>query len=201
MFEVQAPHESEMESTHRSSMTEILMPLKEVLKVQNGAGTQVNVFALEVGSSLGHMTESSKFALWQFYQLTTKQVAMDLVVSNVSALTKLTSYKIFRQRYDNRWNRRSRYLYPGDRPSIWSALSLTAMTSRRKGHRRRRGLIRGYVVPFFKLFAALFVVGLLFFAAYLLSLALLWMWSMMTLKTAGIIGLVFLGCCLQLFRP
>ena len=69
------------------------------------------------------------------------------------------------------------------------------------GHRRRRGLIRGYVVPLFKLFAALFVVGLLFFAAYLLSLALLWMWSMMTLKTAGIIGLVFLGCCLQLFRP
>ena len=57
----------------------------------------------QIGSSLGHMTESSKFALWQFYQLTTKQVAMDLVVSNVSALTKLTSYKIFRQRYDNRY--------------------------------------------------------------------------------------------------
>ena len=52
MFQVRAPHESEMESTHRSSMTEILMPLKEVLKVQNGAGTQVNVFALEVCSQL-----------------------------------------------------------------------------------------------------------------------------------------------------
>ena len=69
------------------------------------------------------------------------------------------------------------------------------------GHRRRRGLVRGYLVPLLKLLAALFVVSLGMFAVYLLCLALIWVWSMMTLKAAGIIGLVFLGCCLQLFRP
>ena len=80
--------------------------------MKNGAGTRVHTFALEVGSSLGHMTESSKFTLWQFYQLTTKQVPMDSVVNNTAALTRLASYKIFRQRYDNRRDHNKPFLLP-----------------------------------------------------------------------------------------
>ena len=195
IFEVQLPHEAEMETVHRCTAAKYSQ-CKDWLQ-ENNRTSHVYFYSIEIGSSLGHMSENTKFAMWQLFQITTKLINMDQMITNVSSLAKLTSYKIFKHRYESRWDRRMRYLSPTDRKSIWSTgISL----GRRKGY-RRRGLIRGYVVPLLKLLAAIFVVGLGIFAFYLIFIFGLWIWSLMTLKIAAFMGLAFLGFCLQLFRP
>ena len=105
----------------------------------------------------------------------------------------------FQLRYETRWDRRMKYLEPYEKNSIWSSTTETFM-SRRKGY-RRRGCIRGYLVPLIKLFAACTVVGFGLSLFYVCCLTLNWIWSQLTLKIIAFIFLVLIGLSLQLFRP
>ena len=105
----------------------------------------------------------------------------------------------FQLRYETRWDRRMRYLYPCEKTSIWSSTTESFM-NRRKGY-RRRGCIRGYLVPLIKLIAACIVVGFGISLIYICGLTLKWVWSQLTLKIIAFVFLVLVGLSLQLFRP
>ena len=157
--------------------------------------SKVHFYTVEIGSSLGHMSENSKMSLYQFYQMTTKSASWEQVLENVINLAKLGSYKIFKHRYENRWDRRMRYLQPAESSFLWTTFN------RRKRY-RRRGIVRGYIVPLLKLFAAMILVS--FPHVSTLSLFLNY-WHLpgpfMTFKVTVFCIMGVLICLLQLFRP
>ena len=91
------------------------------------------------------------------------------------------------------------YLYPCEKSSIWSSTT-ESFIDRRKGY-RRRGCIRGYVVPLIKLVAACIMVGFGISLLYVTGLTLKWIWAQLTLKIICIVFLILVALSLQLFRP
>ena len=234
LFDISIHHESEIEPARKVKMN-TYGPLIEAIK-RAMSSSSVNLYTLEIGSSLGQMSETTKFSIWQFFRLTTKSTNMDIIISNMSTITKLSSFKLFKVwlieyfaykiqriitfylrhtiifivilfyfftstqlRYETRWDRRMRYLYPCEKASIWSTTTESFM-DRRKGY-RRRGCIRGYIVPLLKLIAACIVVGFGITLLYVSGLILKWFWSQLTVKIIVIMILVLVGLSLQLFRP
>ena len=102
-------------------------------------------------------------------------------------------------RYEARWDQRMRYLYPCEESSIWSTTTESLM-ERRKGY-RRRGCVRGYIVPLIKLIAACTLVGFGITLLYVCGLMLKWVWSQLTLKIMFFIFITLMGLSLKLFRP
>lgn len=195
---------------------EDFQPLLDAVRAQMGATTNVSYYSIAVGSSLGHMSESTKFALWQLFQLTTQSLPVETMIRNVSALVKLSSYKIFKTRYEARWDKRTKVLLPADRgrESLRGGLAALAnlfyvsvfgpCSQRRKATvrlKRRRGLIRGCLVPLLKLLVAMALAGFALSSLYCLSLLMTWLWSMVTLKATAVGFFVLLGWCLKQFRP
>ena len=94
LFDISLHHESEIEMARHAKM-EIYGPLVEAIKRQK-TSSLVNLYTLEIGSSLGQMSETTKFSIWQFFRLTTKSTSMENIVSNIALLAKLSSFKLFK---------------------------------------------------------------------------------------------------------
>lgn len=94
VFDISILHESEFEAV-RSMKINKYGPLIEAIRRQKSSSS-VNFYSMEIGSSLGQMTEATKFSIWQFFQITTQSVKVDQIMSNVSLLTKLSSFKLFK---------------------------------------------------------------------------------------------------------
>ena len=94
LFDVSIHHESEIEIARHTKM-EIYGPLVEAIKRQK-TSSLVNLYTLEIGASLGQMSETTKFSIWQFFRLTTKSTSMENIVSNIALLAKLSSFKLFK---------------------------------------------------------------------------------------------------------
>ena len=92
-----------------------------------------------------------------------------------------------------------KYLNPCENTSFWASTT-ESFTARRKGY-RRRGCVRGYLVPLLKLFAACILVGFGMSLLYVLGLILRWGWLQLTVKIVAIAFLILVGLSLQLFRP
>ena len=94
VFAISTPHESEIEAVHSMAMSKYA-PLIEAIRKQK-TSSSVSFYSIEIGSSLGQMTENTKFSLWQFFQITTRSIKVEDMISNVSILTKLSSFKLFK---------------------------------------------------------------------------------------------------------
>ena len=94
LFDVSIHHESEIEIARHTKM-EIYGPLVDAIRRQKSSSL-VNLYTLEIGASLGQMSETTKFSIWQLFRLTNKTTNMDRIVSNITLLTKLSSFKLFK---------------------------------------------------------------------------------------------------------
>ena len=94
LFDISIHHESDTDTGRRSKL-EMYGPLVEAIRRQKSSSL-VNLYTLEIGASLGQMSETTKFSIWQFFRLTTKSTNMDQIVSNVALITKLGSFKLFK---------------------------------------------------------------------------------------------------------
>ena len=94
VFEISTPHETEVEAVHSRAMNKYPLLIEAIRRQKTSSS--VSFYSIEIGSSLGQMTENTKFSLWQFYQITTRSVKVDDMISNVSQLTKLSSFKLFK---------------------------------------------------------------------------------------------------------
>ena len=93
LFDVSIHHESEIEIARHTKM-EIYGPLVDAIRRQKSSSL-VNLYTLEIGASLGQMSETTKFSIWQLFRLTNKTTNMERIVSNITLLTKLSSFKLF----------------------------------------------------------------------------------------------------------
>ena len=94
LFDISLHHESDIELARNAKM-EIYGPLVEAIKRQK-TSSLVNLYTLEIGTSLGQMSETTKFSIWQFFRLTTKSTNMENIVTNIALLAKLSSFKLFK---------------------------------------------------------------------------------------------------------
>ena len=94
LFDISLHHESDIELARNAKM-EIYGPLVEAIKRQK-TSSLVNLYTLEIGTSLGQMSETTKFSIWQFFRLTTKSTNMENIVTNIAMLAKLSSFKLFK---------------------------------------------------------------------------------------------------------
>ena len=94
LFDISIHHESELELARHAKM-EKYGPLVEAIRRQKSSSL-VNLYTLEIGASLGQMSETTKFSIWQFFRLTTKCTTMENIVSNITMLAKLSSFKLFK---------------------------------------------------------------------------------------------------------
>ena len=97
LFDISLHHESDIELARNAKM-EIYGPLVEAIKRQK-TSSLVNLYTLEIGASLGQMSETTKFSIWQFFRLTTKSTNMENIVTNIALLAKLSSFKLFKVYY------------------------------------------------------------------------------------------------------
>ena len=94
LFDISIHHESEIEIARHTKM-EIYGPLVDAIRRQKSSSL-VNLYTLEIGASLGQMSETTKFSIWQLFRLTNKTTNMERIVSNITLLTKLSSFKLFK---------------------------------------------------------------------------------------------------------
>jgi hypothetical protein len=96
LFDISIHHESEIELARKAKM-ERYGALVAAIRRQKSSSL-VNLYTLEIGASLGQMSETTNFTVWQFFRLTTKSTTMENIVSNLAMLAKLSSFKLFKVR-------------------------------------------------------------------------------------------------------
>ncbi len=185
IFVISLPHESEMESSHTEKLNQYH---EAVLGMRRAFNSCVNFYALEIGSVSGHVTESSRVALYELHKLTlTRQPPLEAFIRNVGQLARLSSYKIFKHRQETRSWKGLRLLYPDGGGRVFTST--------------KRNLMFKYVYPLARAGGCVVAIVTALFLLYLLCLLLQWTWSMMN---STILVFVFLGIVasiLNIFRP
>ena len=184
IFVINTPHETELEAQHTEELNRFH---QGIVAMRRSFSSTVNFFALEIGAGSGYASETAKNALYELHKLTlTRQPPLDKFIHNVSQLSKLGSYKIFKSRHESRqWN--SNYLYPDSGHRVFNAT--------------KRNILNKYVYPLARAGGCIVAIIFPLFLFYLFCLFLQWCWSMLSSKILVILVIATIAGCLNIFRP